>query len=55
MSVYLGQDRKHVTATVTTTHETVTGLITRIENLGHGLYMDSFLSFDSFDDYIWRL
>jgi hypothetical protein len=43
MSVYLGRDRKRVTATVTATHATVTGLLARIENLGHELYMDNFL------------
>jgi hypothetical protein len=48
MSVYLGRDRKRVTATIITT---MTGLITRIENLRHELYMDNFLSSpDSFDD-----
>jgi hypothetical protein len=51
MSVYLGRDRKNVTATMTATHATVSGLTTRIENLGHKLYMYNFFSScDLFDD-----
>jgi hypothetical protein len=42
MSVYLDKDRKRVTATMTANHATVSGLTTRIENLGHKLYMDNF-------------
>jgi hypothetical protein len=34
MRMYLGKDRKYVTATVTATHVTVTGLISRIKNIG---------------------
>jgi hypothetical protein len=45
MSVYLGRDRICVTATMTGTHVTVSRLTTRIEILGHKLYMDSFFSF----------
>jgi hypothetical protein len=41
MVVYLGNDRKCETATMTATHATVTGL-TRIENVGHKLYTDNF-------------
>jgi hypothetical protein len=37
--VYLGK-----TPSVTATHATVTGLAARIENMGHKLYMDNFLS-----------
>jgi hypothetical protein len=44
MSVYLGRDRKHTTAAMTANHATVSGLTTRIENLGHKLYMDNVLS-----------
>jgi hypothetical protein len=40
MSEYLFQDRKCVTATCAT----VAGLTTRIENVGHKLYMDNFFS-----------
>jgi hypothetical protein len=44
MSLYLGRDRKHVTAAMMGTHAAVSGLATRIENLGHKLYMDNFFS-----------
>jgi hypothetical protein len=44
MSVYLGRDRNHTTATMTSTHATVSGLNTKIENLRHELYTDNFLS-----------
>jgi hypothetical protein len=51
MSVYLGKDRKHATATMTATHANVSGLTARIKNLGHKLYMDNvFSSPDLFDD-----
>jgi hypothetical protein len=51
MSVYLERDRKCATASMTTTHATVTGLTTRIENFGHKFYMDNFFSSpDLFDD-----
>jgi hypothetical protein len=42
MLMYLGRDRKHVTATMTTVHATVSGLTIRIRNFGHELCMDSF-------------
>jgi hypothetical protein len=50
--MYLSRDRKHVIATMTTIHASVSGLTTRIENfLAHTLYMNSFLSPpDLFDD-----
>jgi hypothetical protein len=41
MSVYLGRDKKRATATMTANHATVSGRTTRIENLGHKLYMDN--------------
>jgi hypothetical protein len=44
MSVYLDKDRKHATAIMTTTSAAVSGLTTKIENLGHKLYMDEFFS-----------
>jgi hypothetical protein len=51
MTVYLGKDRKLATPTMTATHATVTGLTGRIENLGHKLYSDSFISSSElFDD-----
>jgi hypothetical protein len=51
MSVYLGRDRKHATATVTANHTTVSGLTTRIENLGHKLYLNNvFSSPDLYDN-----
>jgi hypothetical protein len=43
MRVYLGKDRTHATGTMTATHETVAGLITSIQNVGHKLYTDFFL------------
>jgi hypothetical protein len=52
MSMYLGGDRKRVTASVTATHATVTGLTTRIENFGHKLYMDNFFSSPELFDYL---
>jgi hypothetical protein len=51
MSKCLHKDRKCITGTVTDTHATVAGLNTRIENVGHKLYMDNFFtSPDLFDD-----
>jgi uncharacterized membrane protein len=41
MRAHLGKDRKCATGTMTATHATVAGL-TRIENVGHKLYMDDF-------------
>jgi len=40
MRVYLGKDRTHATGTMTATHANVAGL-TRIQNVGHKLYMDN--------------
>jgi hypothetical protein len=50
MSVYLGRDRNRATATITANHATVSGLTTKIENLGHKLYMDNVFSSDLSDD-----
>jgi hypothetical protein len=51
--MYLGKDRKVVTPTMTASHATVTGLMRRIENQGHKLYMNNFFSslelFDNLD------
>jgi hypothetical protein len=44
MRVYLGRDRECTTGTMKATHAAVTGLFSRIKNVGHKLYMDSFLS-----------
>jgi hypothetical protein len=44
MTMYLGNDRKHVISSFTATHATVTGLAARIEHVGHNWYMDSFIS-----------
>jgi len=49
MRVYSGKDRKCVPGTVTAIHATGTGPTSRIETVGHKLYMD-FFSPDSFDD-----
>jgi hypothetical protein len=45
MRVYLGKDRTCATDTMTATHDTVAGLMRRVENVGHKLYMDNFFSF----------
>lgn len=50
MMVYLGKDRKCMTATMTTTHANLTGLATRTENLKHKLYTDFFPSPDLVDN-----
>jgi len=42
MKVYLGKDRIHATDTMTTTHEIVPGIMTRIQNVEHKLYVDNF-------------
>jgi len=39
MRVYLGKDMTHATGTMTSFHTTVAGLTTRIQNVGHKLYM----------------
>jgi hypothetical protein len=39
MRLYLGKERKCATDTVTATHATVAGLTSRIENIGHKLYV----------------
>jgi hypothetical protein len=39
MSVYLGKEKKFVTATMATTQATVMGLTTRIEYFWHELYI----------------
>jgi hypothetical protein len=44
MKVYLGKDRIHATDTMTTTHEIVPGIMTRIQNVEHKLYVDNFFS-----------
>jgi hypothetical protein len=49
MTVYLGKERKLLTATMTATHATVAGLMT-IENVGYKLYMDN--SFSSPELYV---
>jgi len=51
MTMYLGNDRKHVISSFTATHGTVTGLAARIEHVGHNWYMDNFISSPAlFDD-----
>jgi hypothetical protein len=42
MSMYLGRERKFLTAPMTTVCATVSGLTTRIASLGHKPYMDNF-------------
>jgi hypothetical protein len=51
MRVYLGKGRTCATETMTATHATVAGLMRRVENAGHKLYMDNFFSSpDLFDN-----
>jgi hypothetical protein len=41
--VYLGKGRKFATGTMTSTHATVAGLTTWIENVRHVLYINKFI------------
>jgi hypothetical protein len=51
MRVYLGKGRICATETMTATRTTVAGLMRRVENVGHKLYMDNFFSSpDLFDN-----
>ena len=51
MSVYLGKQRQHATAEITTTHGMVLQVIQRVEGLGHNIFMDNyFTSHALFDD-----
>jgi hypothetical protein len=42
MRMYLGKDSTYATGTMAATHAPVAGLMTRIQNVGHNLYMDNF-------------
>jgi hypothetical protein len=42
--IFLGKDRTHATGTMTAIHANVTGLTTRIQNVGHKLYTNNFFS-----------
>jgi hypothetical protein len=46
MRLCLCKDRTHATGTMTATHTTVAEPMTRIQNVGHKLYLDNFLSPD---------
>jgi hypothetical protein len=48
MTVYLGKDRIHVTASMTVTHASVAGLAARIGYMGHELYMNIFFYFQRY-------
>jgi hypothetical protein len=51
MRVYLEKDRTCTTDTIIATYTTVAGLMRRVENVGHMLYMDNFFSSsDLFND-----
>jgi hypothetical protein len=41
MRLYLGKDRTYTTD-MTATYATVAGLMMKVENVGHKLYMDNF-------------
>ena len=55
MRVYLGRDSHSATDNMTATHATVRHLTTRVEGLGHKIFMDNFFSsprlFDNLDRY----
>jgi len=44
MTVYLGRDSRSATDDMTATHATVRHLTSRVEGLGHKLFMDNFFS-----------
>jgi hypothetical protein len=44
MRVYLGKDLQSTTDDMTTTHTTVRHLTSRVDGLGHKLFMDNFVS-----------
>jgi hypothetical protein len=50
MTVYLGKDRKCLTATMMATPVTAMELITRTENVGYKLFMDNFFSYANLTD-----
>jgi len=51
MQVYLDRDSHSVTDDMTATHTTVRHLTSRVEGLGHKIFMDNFFSFPRlFDD-----
>lgn len=51
ITVFLRKDRQHVTPSMTATHETVTGLVARIEHVRHKSYTDNLASSPGlFDD-----
>ena len=54
MDVYLGKDGQRAAQHLTATHATVTNL-TRVEGVGHKLYMDNFFSSpDLYDNLIQK-
>jgi len=44
MKVYLGRDSHSATDDMTATHATVRHLTSRVEGLGHKIFMDNFFS-----------
>jgi hypothetical protein len=49
-TVYLGKGRTHAAGTMAATHATVAGLMRRIQNVGHRLYVDNFFSSPDLSD-----
>ena len=48
MRVYMGRDSHSATDDMTATHTTVRHLTSRVEGLGHKIFMDSFVSMPRF-------
>jgi len=54
MTVYLGTDSHSATDDMTATHATVRHLTSRVEGLGHKIFMDNFFSSPRLFDHLER-
>ena len=54
MKVYLGRDSHSATDDMTATHAVVRHLTSRVEGLGHKIFMDNFFSSPRLSDYLDR-
>ena len=54
MKVYLSRDSHSATDDMTATHATVRHLTSRVEGLGHKIFMDNFFSSPRLFDYLDR-